>query len=545
MRPHVRSIAAEALAAALLAGLCLAQERAQEKPPTQTLAEEIEVREVELVVELPRLSTLGRVTFGPEDVMVLEDGRTWPVTRIGPVAEGRIRSYLGRDEAIDLPDWTITVYADEVLAKPDTAFYAALALAKRAARLTQLGPVEVVIAAPEPQVLLAANREPRRVEQALTDLVARAGRQRDRPSPPPAGRPATGAGASSRPDAATLRAQCDRLVTRLATPQAGPRLLFLVADGFQVSGQELTRLEAGAAAGETPERAAILLDAARLLAAYGWIAVPLPFREPDELGGHDRAPHDIDRFRDNHSAGNSVGTGSNVPSTIPPRQPRDSELRWEGIIQTKIQPDLSPLRALVKATGGELVGFEAQLDSTLDGLAGRWHLWFQAPDTHDGRLRPIQAQLRSGERLRARQWQRSSTPEGIAEARLRRLLDGASLDHNLPLRAELASAEGSSRLQLTVAPFPSPEPVRPAAVRLSLAIPRADGTLEIRHELLPGIAAPDKGWGHAAALSLPPGTRELAVIVEDLARERWSGAVLEAGGPGAGAPDPPRPGYSK
>ncbi len=537
MRPQARPILAGALVAALLAGLGLAQEKAA--PPPQTLAEEIEVREVEMVVELPRLSSvpelsaLKQAALGPEDLVVIEDGRSWPVTRIGPIAEGRIRSRFGRDEAVDLPDWTITVYADEVLAKPDTAFYAALALAKRAARLTELGPVEIVIADPEPQVFLAANREPRRVEQALADLVARAGRQRDRPSPSPGGRPTTGAGASSRPDAATLRRQCDRLVTRLAAPQAGPRLLFLIADGFQVSPQELKRLEAGSApaanTAEAPERAAIIMDAARLLAAYGWVTVPMPFREPEELGKHDNAPEDVDRFRVNHGGGDTLGSSGSVPPVMAPKKPRDTELRWEGIVQTKIQPDLSPLRALVNVTAGELVAFEAQLDSTLDSLAGRWHLWFQAPDPRDGRLHAVQAQLRSGQRLRARQWQRSSTPAEVAEARLRRLLDDASLDRTLPLRTDLAAGTPGdpTRLQLDIAPFQASSPAHPAAVRLSLAFVGADGTLQIRHEPLPGIAAPEKGWSHTAAISLPQGARQLAVIVEDLARERWNGTVLD------------------
>jgi hypothetical protein len=57
----------------------------------------------------------------------------------------------------------------------------------------------------------------------------------------------------------------------------------------------------------------------------------------------------------------------------------------------------------------------------------------------------------------------------------------------------------------------------PGPVRISTV--QADGI--IRHELAPGIEAPGispgGGWSHA----LPEG-QPLAVLVEDLARERWS-----------------------
>jgi hypothetical protein len=65
----------------------------------------------------------------------------------------------------------------------------------------------------------------------------------------------------------------------------------------------------------------------------------------------------------------------------------------------------------VRETAGALVGFEAQLDLALASLGERWHLWFQAPDTHDGRLHAVEVRLRDGQLLRTRRWLRSATPE--------------------------------------------------------------------------------------------------------------------------------------
>jgi hypothetical protein len=138
----------------------------------------------------------------------------------------------------------------------------------------------------------------------------------------------------------------------------------------------------------------------------------------------------------------------------------------------------------------------------------------------DGRMRPVEVRLFTGTPVRTRQWVRSSTPEGVTEARLRRLLAGQRLPETLPLKAD-RSQDG---LRLTIEPFASPDPVIPGPVRISLAYPGPDGP-EVRHLMAPGIEAPEKGWSYT--LDLPTGAAPRAVLVEDLAREQWRAVVLE------------------
>jgi hypothetical protein len=230
-------------------------------PPAQSFEESVEVREVELVIDLDgALSRLKKATLDPADLTVIEDGLVRPVTRVGPIAEGRIRNPFGREEAIAAPDWTVVVWIDRVLAGPDTAFYAALALAKRAAALTRLGPVEVVVADPAPHLILAPSREPRRVSEVLAGVAAQARREGDRPAAFPDLR--TSAFSRLEPDA--LRRQCERLTTGLAAPRpGGPRLLLLAADGFLPGAAEESLVE----------------ETARRVAAAGWTAVPLRIRD--------------------------------------------------------------------------------------------------------------------------------------------------------------------------------------------------------------------------------------------------------------------------
>jgi hypothetical protein len=489
-----------ALALAVLpAGLALAQEPPQRAP--DTFAEELQVREIGLVVEMPEsFSRLRELFLDPGDVLVSVDGLLRPATRISSEAPA---------------DWTVAIYVDEVLAPPDTVFHAALALAKRSERLAGLGAVEVTVADPGPHPELAPNREALRVRQALSDLSGRARLRRAEEALP------------SR-DAATLRRQCDRLIAWASAPRPpGPRVLFLVADGFAVSPEEQKALESGV--GAASGRPAVLLETARLLAAYGWITVPLPLRETREAASLTPAQCDpeIDRFRVNHSGGSSK-----IPGGLPPptqfRRSAPSPFRWDAAIALQIETDLAPLRALVAATGGKLVGLDALLDPLLDNLAGRWQLWFQAPEPNEGRARPIEVRLRNGTTLRTRTWLRSSTPEEAAAARVRALLLSATerREGTLPLQVDRQPADpGRLVLRLTVSPFEGSGPVAPGPVRISWAFAE-EGEPRVQHQMAAGIERPGQGWSHTLTLDLPPGAGRLAVAVDDLARERWSGTVL-------------------
>lgn len=491
MRPRLLAV----LALSLPAGLAFAQ--APPHPP-QTFSEEIEVREIGLIVEAPE-SLLKQLTLDAGDVLVSVDGVLRPVTRMA-------------DEAPE--NWTVAVYVDKVLAPPETVFYATLGLAKRAERLASLGALEVTVADPGPSLELAPNREALRIRQALAEVSGRARLHQD-------------AAKAAPPDAATLRRQCDRLIAWASAPrQPGPRVLFLVADGFPVSPEEQKILEGGETAAPS-ERSAILLETARMLAAYGWITIPLPFRETREAEAMIPAQSDpeIDQFRVNHSGAGKYSSGVPPPAGFLRSTP--SPFRWGAAVALQIEPNLAPLRTLVAATAGKLVGLDALLDPLLDNLAGRWQLWFQAPEPNEGRARPVEVQTKQGIRLRTRAWLRSSTPEEAAAARVRTLLLSATGRQagTLPLRIEPGIRDRHLVLRLTVAPLEDSGPVAPGPVRISWAF-ADEGVPQVHHEMAPGIERPGQGWNHTLTIPLPPGAHRLAVAVDDLARERWSGKVV-------------------
>jgi hypothetical protein len=449
----------------------------------QRFEEKLAVREVELVFEPPNRPLLSSGDLAPRDLLVIEDGLVRPITKVGSIEDGTVHSSSS---------YTAVVWVDKTLASPGTVFASTLGLAKQAAGLAGLGPVEVVVADPAPEIVAGSTREPRRLEEVLVDVAGQARIERDRAEAAP--------GRRISPDAATLRRQLDRLLVHLAGRRdSGPRLLFLVADGFNVTPGEMKAFETGTSG--AGERAEAILETARLLAAYGWVTVALPVRL-ESPGKEDRSPNEGDRFR--YNTGDWGRTNNSVPPMIPPKRPKDTKLKWPAAIDALIQPDLSPLRALIRPTAGSLVAVDALLPGTIESLGRRWHLYYQTQMPADGRLRPVEVRTRNGTPVRARQWVRSSTPEGVAEARLRRLLAGDPLPQGLPLRIEAGT--------IRVGAFSAPEPAVPGPVRISVV--QADGT--IRHELAPGIEAPDKGWSHAID------GKPLAVLIEDLARERWS-----------------------
>jgi hypothetical protein len=553
-----------------------------QEPALPALAEQLNVREVELVLEPPAgrgLADLrpgdfqptqpevgipgfhvdglkvdlpsgrGLAGFGPGDVLVLEDGKSRPVRRLQPLA------------AAGANPWTLRVYFDQVLARPDTVFEAALALADQAELLVQLGTVELVAADPEPHVLLAPSREAMAIRYALATI---AGQARLDPARHPYSRvpPLT---------PAIVRRQCDRLLTSLAaSPAAGAHALLLVADPPPVLPAELRLLSAvsthhagsGGSAGLAAEvpptsvsqrgeasgdgsTALALGETARLLAAYGWVTVALPIHRP--AGAREPLPEDdAARLRRIWWSDPHMPTGIPLLPLVvmlidrlrgkkPPPAP-DARL-----IAPQLDMANAPLVAMVRPTAGLLVSYAGAVAPALGVLAARWHLWYEADASPAARARPVTVSLLASARdLRAPLWVRSSTPEEMTEARLRRMLDGDDLPGSRSLVVKvLPSGAGSPEphpeppgpllLQIEASPASAVTTSAAGPVRVSFAwIDEAD-RVRIRHQLLDAAALGRWNGREPMRLAAPspsPGKPGLAVLIEDLAAETWSGAVV-------------------
>jgi hypothetical protein len=354
----MRALAALAAAAALGASIALAAwpiataaaapqkpqpsstPRAAAPPSPESFAEKVLVREIEVVVELPgSLRESRRKSLGPQDFQVTEDGRFRQVVKASPVTAG------------EAGPWQLVIYVDRVLAEPETVFVTANALAQRSAQLTALGTVALVVADPAPRILLAETREPKMLEQALTDIAAQAERQRGTSShssqtPGQAGAASPQAKpAAVGPEPETVRRQEDQLVALLASRSSGgPHALVLVANGFDTS---------SSGDGATSATQAVAEEPARTLAAYGWITFAAPMRR-QELGPPHREMTDIERIRQSNSGRDAPG--SRLPPEILPQAAPKSRLQYDEVLSVFVAPTSASLIAMASATSGTVIG---------------------------------------------------------------------------------------------------------------------------------------------------------------------------------------------
>ncbi len=349
-------------AATITIAAAVAAATAAAQPPQ--FSEQLTVRERPILVSLP--DNLARARLQSGDFQVLVDGQPREVTRAEPLS------------APGGAPWTIVVYVDEVLAGPATVFASEVALAGHARELSRLGGVEVVRAAgPSPSVVLPATLEARSVEGKLASLASAARIERDR----------DGGKKRPAPSAAEVGQQVDALVAFLAAHKAaGPRLLFLVADGMDLPAEQVAALSGngGNSGGGAPETAAgpaaSFRNAARTLAAEGWIVVPLSVR-PGSPGQPTMPRTNLEQFRE--SAAPSSHTNG-PPPDLPPHRRQETPLSYSGVIDLASEPRMATLHTLAEATAGTVVGFEVQLASLLAELPRRWTIWVTVPETKEG-----------------------------------------------------------------------------------------------------------------------------------------------------------------
>jgi len=506
------------LAGALLARLVLAGGLSAQPP--QTFSEKLTVREREILVDVP--DKLDGDRLHPKDFRVLVDGQPRQVTRAEPAAG----------------EWTIVLYIDDVLAEPGTIFYSGLALANRARELTRVGSVEVAVAGPDVQVVLAPTREPRSVERTLTDLSSAARLERDR---------VEGRTAAGEPSVPQTRRQLDQLLAFLAARRpVGPHAVFLVADGPDLAPEQAALLEAKDSVAATAAPAFPFQRAARLLAAYGWVVIPVPLRQ-EGLGPEIAQQSEIELLRQGSGPGK---LDNGVPPVLPGHPPKKTALAFPGVIDLFVAPKTAALRLLSRASAGTVIGFEAQLGPALAALPRRWRLWVSEPDAPvDGRLHSLAVSVADREKVRvlllnvaelsvpgtakvvsrqvrAPQWIRSSTPPEIAEARLADLLAHHATGGELPLTASLKRTRDGLELRIGMPPVEVPDSAPPGPVRVSWTWSGEDAAAA-HHELLNGLDL-RQGLQHTLRLA-PPANADIAVTVEALGPESWGGAVLNAG----------------
>lgn len=494
-RFRLTSISCRSLVLALVF-LALPPLAAQVPTSPPPFVETIEVREVEVLVDisaLPTFESIGRKA--QEDFIVVEEGVAHPLTDLGTA---------------DPSQWIFVLYFDSVLAGPEARQRAAIELAGQSERLTAGGLAEIVIADPVPHTLLATASADA-LRQRLDELALAAGKEVAR------------AESSLAAATAARLAQLDRLTVEVAARGGGgARALLLPVGAWPLDPEGLARLtKAQPHASLEASEFQPVRETSRALAAYGWVTVPLalrPLRDVAEPSAAER--------RAQVSMGGSGDRRTTVPIVSISSQGEPTDPATAAQVDTLTDFSLMPFAELARASSGALIGESGRLQNTLSDLLRRRQFTYRSPFPQPGRLLALEVRWRGGDgrTLAAPRWLRSSTPAEVSAARLRRLLAGDTAAQTAP--ASPASNAGGIRWNTEAGRICFPGDGDKRWIRLSTATEK-DGQIQVATGQPLQIERSADGLCADAPAAAPGGPRT-ARLVEDLENETWTGAVIAA-----------------
>ena len=427
-----------------------------------------------------------------------------------------------------------------------------------ARKLTDLGDVELVMAGEEPEVVLTTRDElvfSQRLrwtstnnpgegeilairENTLSDTLRL--RRESAPSEEIAARVTSGVDE----EVELLTERLDQLVAWVgAQPRRGPRVLFLVTDGFDLDplafyGEHLDAEAWRAALRSTGAALALegsVREASRALAALGWTMVPVAM---ENLAKESSLGPSLIQSTDQTGI-TTGGAGITIkPGSIFRRGKKDDEEESVPVPAATFSAPLGPLEILAEDSGGDVATNERALEDVVQSFARRFEVSYVSNLAAGADLATLDVAARQkGWVVRGPRWISPGVPESVAALRVRRLLRGEPDDGDLDVAAVLRIAQGpetndeatdlsgelEARLQLRDV---YGEDFRPdsASFRVTLGVampgdrPRVERTV-VTGQNLTGLAE----WQYRTLLDIPAGASEVAILVEDLAMERWGG----------------------
>ncbi len=491
------------------------------------------VTAVDLNLELRNeLGTVSRVVA--DRIQVREGGQPLTIVSVTSLAD---------DSA---EPWRLVVWVDRPLT-PGRQMRASLAaLARAAGALTSVGTVEIWLADPSPKLVLPATRDVDLVDRSLSRIAfEKEGGDElnvmrrtflepaeiDPDDPEPAPTASERARVLMAQERERVLASLDGLVTWIAEAQrTGPAALLWVHGGFEVDLERFYGAQAGGADSSLQDAEEVL---GATLAAYGWVALPLRLREllppkKDRMSEFDRMRFET---RDGIDGQSAAVIGFKVPlGGRKGRKAEDSGSSEPPLLQS---PE-APLAAAAEATGGHLLERPDRVEDAISSLRRRVIATVQGRWGLDGRLRPIDVEVKSL-RVRTAGWVRSGTPETVAEARARQMVRGelepgplfVSLgvddpgDDAAQRRGEI---EALVRVELTGDRSPGVEPER-GPVRVTVAQGSPAGGIRFVHRVLEDRFEGD-AWVQRVRVGREVDAEWLAVVVENLADGLWGASGI-------------------
>lgn len=528
---------------------------AQETPAPRVVAkEDVLVRTVKVILADKSGKPL-RLAPVPGDFEVFEDGVSATLVGIDPVFEHAGARLIPPPEKLEeaaraaasaaparpaaaparrLPQ---VFYFDTAFLARDSVLVSVRSLKGRVDRFLRLGPVEIVVADPQPKILLAASDDGPTIQAAFErlahdvvgrDLIVRLRSQSSQ---------ATGGNRSgSAPGAVNallmgeekllLRTTLGRLAGWANTRQGAAGALYLVSDGFDLSSdfyggserEDFTR-ESGnpTAPGSSmtpsaflgqllPTSTSPMVDSiSALLASRGWIVMPFSLRgyggtASRTLGGADTM------------GGYRTEGGRSLLTTVALDHPMD------------------PLETYADSTGGEVISSVGKIESALDRLSDLWLFTYQVDRPADGKVHRLKIRSRSKDVVvRTARLVSAGTPAEVAGTRaLDALLERGS-GGELPIAMRIDTDAGarksrktrSGRLEVRVKLGDLPrvlEKLGSGEMRVTVAVwePRTVPFVHHDQKPLEKSALGGDVWIYSAPIEWPASATRFSVFVEEL-----------------------------
>jgi hypothetical protein len=536
--------------------------------PEATFGERLDVTAVTIPVEATENGKpVG--SLSPADLEVLEDGKPVEVIGVdrvpppekapaGPAANAvptptpaAAPPAPAATATPELHPWRVLIYVDLQLAGISSVRDAAWRLGGQAEQLAALGPVEVWVADDGAKRVFGPSRDASALKKALRKTVSNNFGQRRlyqlrksyyeesngslglanrRGTYGEAGSEANLALAYARQEHTLIeqrRALLQNVLAGASTPDT-PQAALLVSGGYDLVPGEfyLPTIEANqdSTQGYTTQRIAADFQGwdqgetnrheAEQLSALGWTVIPVVTLDSSLLATSDVS------FGGSQAWNRMMSTGpasTSAPASIF-RHPNE------------------PWRVISQVTGGELVTDVRKLDDAVEHLGQRWLVTYQVAQRRDGSTHRVELRARRpGLELAGPSYISSGTPEAIAAARARKLLDGGEERGDLPVAAMVRSLpetvkggiSGALEAKVGFGPLGQARVgLRDTTLRFTIAVPQQDGTVKVFHDSAADADLSDRGgWVYDAKLVAPKGTQHVAVVVEELTTGAWGAAL--------------------
>jgi hypothetical protein len=438
-------------------------------------------------------------------------------------------------------------YFDTAFLARDSVLVTVRGLKHRIDRFMKLGPVEIVVADPQPVVFLPSSDDVPTVQEALErlslsvvgrDLVTRLRLQSSQGS---GGSPAPVNALLMEEEKLLMRTTLARLAGWANTRQGLPGALYLVSDGFDVSvdfygesqREDFTRETGNGQPGQDmipsaflgqllPTSTSPLVDTmAALLASRGWIVMPFSLRGYTSASSRALA-----------SADSQGGYSSGLRFTRPSQT---------LVSRVAIEHPMDPLETYAGASGGEIISSVGKIEDAVERLSDIWVFTYQLDRPPDGKVHRLKIQSRSKDVVvRTARLVSSGTPVEVAGTKaLDALLERGSAG-DLPIALKIETGpdakkgrkERSGRLEVRVKLGDLPrllEKLGSGEMRVTVAVWEPQTVPFVHHDEKPLLKSQLAGdtWVYTAPIEWPARARRYSVFVEELKTGAAGSAIAD------------------